>query len=138
VTDFVLDASLAIQWFLEDEVDREYSLSILAGLAESRAFVPLLWFYEIGNGLIMACRRKRVSVEQVRGFLKRLSPLPIYPVDQPAAELLDLPSLAFAHNLTNYDAAYLALAIKLSLPLATTDKRLQEAVVSVGLRRMTV
>jgi predicted nucleic acid-binding protein len=69
VSDFVLDASLALQWFLEDEANREYSLEILTSLSEKRAMVPILWFYEVGNGLVMAHRRKRISLEQVEGFL---------------------------------------------------------------------
>jgi hypothetical protein len=64
VSDFVLDASLALQWFLEDEENRQYSLAVLASLSEKRALVPLLWFYEVGNGLLMACRRKRISRNQ--------------------------------------------------------------------------
>jgi predicted nucleic acid-binding protein len=69
VSDFVLDASLTLQWFLEDEADRKYSLAVLASLSEKRALVPLLWFYEVGNGLLMACRRKRISLDQVVGFM---------------------------------------------------------------------
>jgi hypothetical protein len=42
VSDFVLDASLALQWFLEDEADRKYSLAVLASLSEKRALIPLL------------------------------------------------------------------------------------------------
>jgi hypothetical protein len=53
VSDLVLDASLALQWFLVDEADRKSSLS------EKQAVVPVLWFYEVGNGLLMAYRRKR-------------------------------------------------------------------------------
>jgi hypothetical protein len=69
VSDFVLDASLALQWFLEDEENRKYSQAVLAGLSEKRALVPLLWFYEVGNGLLMACpcRRKRISLDQAPG-----------------------------------------------------------------------
>jgi len=77
VSDLVLDASLALQWFLEDETDRKYSLRILASLSEKRALVPILWFYEVGNGLLMAHRRKRISFEQIDGFLTRLAALPI-------------------------------------------------------------
>jgi predicted nucleic acid-binding protein len=76
VSDFVLDASVALQWFPDDESGREYSLGILASLSERRAMVPLLWFYEVGNGLVMAYRRRRITLEQVDGFLKRLKALP--------------------------------------------------------------
>jgi predicted nucleic acid-binding protein len=76
VSNFVLDASIALQWFFEDEADRNYSLAVLASLSENRALVPLLWFYEVGNGLLMACRRKRVTSGQIDGFLERLKALP--------------------------------------------------------------
>jgi hypothetical protein len=47
VSDLVLDASLALQWFLTDEADRKYGLSVLASLSSKRAVVPTLWFYEV-------------------------------------------------------------------------------------------
>ena len=72
MSDFVLDASLTLQWFLEDETDRNYSLEILQSLSDKQAMVPILWFYEVGNGLLMAIRRKRISVEQMNIFLARL------------------------------------------------------------------
>jgi len=132
VSDLVLDASLALQWFLEDEADRKYSLAVLASLSEKRALVPLLWFYEVGNGLLMAYRRKRITFDQIDGFLARLKALPIEAAQQTPSEILELPALAQAHGLTNYDAAYVALAMKFNLPLATTDKNLRQTAVSVG------
>jgi predicted nucleic acid-binding protein len=132
VSDFVLDASLALQWFLEDEADRKYSLSILESLSEKRALVPLLWFYEVGNGLLMAHRRKRISFEQVDGFLTRLKSLPIDAAQQTPTEILELPALAREHGLTNYDATYLALAKRFGLPLATVDSDLRKASDAVG------
>jgi predicted nucleic acid-binding protein len=76
VSDLVIDASLALQWFLEDEAGREYGLAILRGLADKRAVVPPLWFYEVGNGLVMAYPRKRITSEQLSGFVIRLKTLP--------------------------------------------------------------
>ena len=70
MSEWVIDASLALQWFLEDEADRNYSLAILRGLADNEAVVPILWYYEIGNGLIMAHRRKRITFQQLTEFLK--------------------------------------------------------------------
>lgn len=94
MSEFVLDASLALQWFLEDESDRKYSLEVLASLSENRAHVPVLWFFEVGNGLLMAHRWKRISFEQIDGFLKRLKALPINNTQQSPSEILELPSLA--------------------------------------------
>ncbi len=127
MSDLVLDASLALQWFLVDEADRKYSLSVLSSLSEKQAVVPVLWFYEVGNGLLMAYRRKRIAQDQIDGFLTRLKNLPIQAAPQAPMDVLDLPALAQTHSLTNYDAAYLSLALRLGLPLATTDAALRRA-----------
>lgn len=132
MSDFVLDASLALQWFLEDEADREYSLSVLASLSEKRALVPLLWFYEVGNGLVMAHRRGRVTHDQIGGFLTRLKGLPIEAAQETPFEIFELPALAVSYHLTNYDAAYLGLAKKFGLPLATNDSDLRNAATPAG------
>ena len=132
MSDVVLDASLALQWFLEDEADRKYSLGVLASLSERRALVPILWFYEVGNGLLMAYRRRRISLNQIDGFLVRLKALPIDVAEESPAELLELPAFAYAHGLTNYDAAYLVLAIRSKLPIATTDSHLRKAASAIG------
>ncbi len=132
MSDFVLDASLALQWFLEDEADRKYSLAVLASLSEKHALVPMLWFYEVGNGLLMAYRRKRIALDQIDGFLMRLKALPIQVAQQTPAEILELPALAQVRGLTNYDAAYLAVAKRFGVPLATTDKDLRNAAAFVG------
>ena len=138
MSDLVLDASLALQWFLEDEADRQYSLTILASLSEKTAAVPILWFYEVGNGLLMAYRRKRITIDQITGFLTRLQALPIDAVEQSTSEILVLPSLAQHSGLTNYDAAYLALASRLQLPMATSDSALRRAAASAGVQILTV
>lgn len=134
MSDFVLDASLALQWFLEDEADRQYSLDVLSGLSQKRALVPILWFYEVGNGLLMAHRRKRISFDQIDGFLSRLKALPIDTAQQSPHEILELPTLAQAHGLTIYDAAYLGLAMKSNSILATTDNALRKAAASTGVK----
>ena len=132
MSDFVLDASLALQWFLEDEADRKYSLAVLASVSEKRALVPMLWFYEVGNGLLMTYRRKRIALDQIDGFLVRLKALPIQAAQQTPAEILELPALAQVRDLPNYDAAYLAVAQRFGVPLATTDKDLRSAAAFVG------
>jgi predicted nucleic acid-binding protein len=111
VSQWIVDASLTLGWFLEDEQGREYSLSVLDRLNENDGIVPFLWTYEVGNGLVMAHRRKRITLEQVTDFLDRLRNLPIT-VELPDPDTaLRLPTLALEHNLTGYDAAYLELAV---------------------------
>lgn len=80
----------------------------------------------------MAQRRKRISVDQVDGFLKRLKSLPIEVAHEPAAKILELPGFARSCGLTNYDAAYLSLARIRDLPLATNDADLRKAAISAG------
>ena len=138
MSEFVLDASLALRWFLEDETNREYSLKILDSLGEKQAAVPLLWFYEISNGLLMAYRRKRITVEQIDAFLTRLEALPIEVSAQRPREILELAALARDQGLTVYDSAYLALAKQLSLPLATTDSDLRKAASVLGINLVEV
>jgi len=123
--------------FSKTEADRKYSLAVLASLSEKRARVPLLWFYEVGNGLLMAYRRKRISLDQIGGFLTRLKALPIDVAQHTPSEILELPALAQTHGLTNYDAAYLAVAIRSGLPLATTDSLLRNASPAAGVKIMT-
>lgn len=137
MSDFVLDASLTLQWFLEDETDRKYSLAVLARLAENRGVVPIIWFYEVGNGLLMAHRRKRITFEQVDGFVERLKSLGLEAAEQTPSELLELPVLAKRYSLTNYDAAYLAVSLSLKLPLATTDGDLRRAASAAGAKILT-
>lgn len=82
----------------------------------------------------MAYRRKRISLDQIDGFLTRLKALPIDAAQPNPSEILELPGLAQAHGLTNYDAAYLAMAIQSNSPLATTDSVLRKAAASAGVR----
>jgi predicted nucleic acid-binding protein len=130
---FVLDTSTALKWFLEDEDDRAYGLAILDTISDdTRPVVPWLWYYEIGNGLLTQVRRKRISFDEVTSFLEIIDEMPI-DVDLPnSSALLKLPHLAQAHKLTNYDAAYLELANRLQLPLATNDKDLMRAASECG------
>lgn len=137
MSDLVVDASLALQWVLEDEVGRQYSLDVLASLTTERAAVPMVWFYEVGNGLLMAHRRKRIRFDQVEEYLSRLQKLPIDAAPQIPAEVFQLPFIAQKYGLTNYDAAYLALAMQLGLPLATTDVDLRRAAVAAGVKIVT-
>ena len=132
---FVLDTSIALKWFLEDENDRAYSLGILRALSgEYRPIVPWLWYYEMANVLLIQVHRKRVVFEEVKAFLSLIGEMAI-DIDAPdKLVILQLPYLAREHHLTGYDAAFLELAQRLQLPLATSDS--QRAECGVGLLPM--
>jgi predicted nucleic acid-binding protein len=130
---FVLDTSIALKWFLEDENDRSYSLAILESITgEHRPVVPFLWYYEIASTLLIQVQRNRVEFEKILIYLSIIDEMTI-DVDPPnSSSILQLPHLARTLNLTGYDAAFLELAKRLELPLATADKALMRAASELG------
>ncbi len=120
----VLDASIVACWILPDEQSTKADHAL--GLMErERALVPSIFGYEIRNILAVNERRGRLTLEISTAGLKFLSALPIsVDSDMNADEALDL---ARKHRLTVYDAAYLELARRKSLPLATLDAALMAA-----------
>jgi predicted nucleic acid-binding protein len=130
--DLVLDVSLSCAWCFADEAS-EGAWAILELLQMNRAQVPALWLWETANVLVQAERRGRISPAASRTFLGLLEGLPIS-VDQPttASAWHDTLALARSHRLTSYDAAYLELALRRGLPLASRDKGLQAAARTEG------
>lgn len=122
---FVLDCSVTISWFMPDE---SFDIDFLNQVAEKGAIVPSLWSLEIGNVLLIAERKQRITLEQRQKALHILTELPIT-VDTMTANhaWLETIELAERHELTLYDASYLELALRRSLPLATFDKSLKKA-----------
>lgn len=119
---------------MQDEQDRTYNLEVLAGLKENEGVVPFIWTYEVSNGLVMAHRRKRITSGNLAEILDNLRDLPIS-VDVPdSGSVLELAALAIKHQLTAYDAAYLELALRLALPIATKDAALKRAMDSCGIQ----
>ena len=129
---FVLDNSVALAWCFEDE-HTPAIIGALDRVSEAGAVVPQLWPIEAVSGLLTAERRGRITgVERQRlaGFLRAL---PISVEDQTASQAWTTTAhLAEQHRLSAYDAIYLELAMRLGLPLATTDKALAAAAKAVG------
>ncbi len=123
MTRFVLDCSVTMAWCFEDETDR-YSEAVLTALSGGGAIVPSLWSLEVANVLLVSERRGRLSRGDGQRFLELLAGLPITvsPFAPEAAEVL---ALARAHRLSAYDAAYLSLALRTRLPIATRDRALR-------------
>jgi predicted nucleic acid-binding protein len=132
VSDLVLDSSLTMAWYLEDE-ESEYADSVLGALPEQEALVPPLWPYEVANGLWIAERRGRTTLTHIQRALALLQPLPIR-VDAAAHERArgEVLTLARQEGLTCYDAAYLELAMREGLPIATLDQQLRDAAARLG------
>ena len=124
---FVVDNSIVMSWCFEDE-ENDCSVAVLESLETGDAFVPAIWPLEVGNVLLVAERKKRLSQASVARFLALLAGLPIT-VEQETPErmLKEIISLARGHGLSTYDASYLDLAMRLDLPLSTQDATLMKA-----------
>jgi predicted nucleic acid-binding protein len=127
---FVLDASIAATWAFADESHPQGELAFVRIRSET-AFVPSLWWYELRNVLVAGERKDRISPRDSDLFLKRLSPLRIE-TDR-AIEEAALMTLSRTRGLTVYDAAYLELAVRRQLPLATLDRKLRDAAKAEGI-----
>ena len=128
---FVLDASISLAWCFEDEQTPEV-LQLLDRVTQTGACAPLLWPLETLNGLFMAERRQRLDAARRTKLAAFLRELPIALDADTAQNAWDLTArLADRFRLTVYDAAYLELAQRRGLPLASLDKQLRTAAMSV-------
>ena len=137
MTSFVLDASVAIAWCFDDESTPE-AWALLDRLRTAPAHVPALWALEIGNILLGAEKRRRISQARTIEFLGILGDLDIrVDPDRPGRAFRDVLPLARERHLTTYDATYLELAMRLGLPLATKDKALARAATTLRIRTLS-
>lgn len=129
---FVVDCSVTMGWCFEDE-STNYALQVLGKLKTSHAIVPAIWPLEVANVLLVAERRKRIAPAEVTRFVALLEALPITVQESATARILDdVLSLARSTGLSSYDAAYLELAMRAGIPLASRDQALVRAAKSVG------
>ena len=128
----VLDNSIAIAWCFADEKDA-YADGIAARFPGLEAWVPSLWPLEVANALLMGERRGRSTQADTTTWTAFLSSMPISVDDETNTRAWsDTLNLARAQNLSAYDAAYLELAMRKGLPLATLDNQLKAAATAVG------
>ncbi len=126
---FVIDASVAASWLLPNE-GHAGAMAAYARLTTDYALVPSLWWFEMRNLFITNERRGRLDAEKTSQALALLAGLPIQQDHRPdEASIL---RLARQHRLTIYDAAYLELAIRENVPLATLDIALAKATTAEG------
>src|SRR5271165_3640720 len=129
---FVLDCSVTMSWFFKDEINA-YAKGIRKSLSKVSAIVPALWPLEVANILLLGERRQRSKAAEASNWLNYLQLLPIRVDDETAARAWpDILHVARSYGLSAYDAAYLELAIRLGLPLASLDDRLKAAAATAG------
>lgn len=128
----VLDSSATLAWYFEDERTGAVT-AVLRQVGETGAVVPAHWRLEVANGLQMAVRRGRIDAAYRDGSLRELRALAIAVDPETDSRAWD-DTLALAHrfDLTFFDAAYLELARRLRLPLASLDAKLRSAAGALG------
>jgi predicted nucleic acid-binding protein len=127
-------------WCFQDEaiVYTDRLLTRLSNLIDS-ALVPSLWLYEVVNVIGLATRKQRITEQEASSFLDNLADLPI-DIEPPIRSRLfsSVRKLAGQYKLTAYDAAYLELALRHQLPLATLDNALTKAAEAAGVELVKV
>jgi predicted nucleic acid-binding protein len=134
VSHFVLDASVALAWVLDNPAP-VYALEVRQGmLTGKRGLVPALWHLEIANGLAMAERRGDLSGADVEDALDQILATAASKLDTETNLVSAREALANSRSfrLTAHDAVYLDLARREGLPLATLDKKLRGAAAKAG------
>ena len=131
----VLDNSVAMRWCFKDgsETDLAYAEKVLDSLSDTLFLVPNLWYLEAANVLVRAEKKQWLNSEQSQLFLALVMQLPIQVDNETARKAMTTTlTLAREYNLSAYDAAYLELALRFNVPLATLDVDLRKAAVKVG------
>ena len=132
---FVADSSVGVRWALPSQ-SSQITDHLLLDVASGRPFVvPVLWTFEVANSLLVLMRRKRIEPEQCARARRALSSLtPLVDDEGPRAALGRISDLAEEHALSAYDAAYLELAQRRGLPLASRDGDLNRAAKRCGIK----
>lgn len=128
----ILDNSVILSWCLQDETE-PLAEQAMHRVVEHGAVAPSIWWYELRNALVMNERRGRLSAADTAATLTDLSQLRIS-LDQAHDESVVV-ELARVHGLSLYDAAYLEVALRHTLPIASLDRRLLQAAAAL---RITV
>ena len=129
---FVVDNSVALTWCFEDE-RTPATTALLEQIAEVGGLAPMLWPLEALNGLLVAERRGRLDASRRQRLAGFLHALPIRLDAETASQAwTETAHLAERFSLSAYDAAYLELAQRHQLPLATLDRDLRSAATALG------
>lgn len=133
---FVVDCSVSLAWFLEDERNA-FADSILRATAQLDHWVPVVWPLEFANGLLMAQRRRRIDRVSRLDAMERVL-LPGLHIDPGPVDMQAISALAERRDLTTYDASYVELASRRGLDLVTLDRDLANAAVAEGIAVQTL
>ena len=128
----VVDASVALAWCFPDEAS-SYADEVLVALEGKQILIPAVWGLEIANAILVGERQKRLGQPEIQLFTALLANLALTQDALSANQSIkDVLPLAREYGLSAYDAAYLELSIRQNAPLATLDKKLQNAAQRAG------
>lgn len=127
----VIDASITLSWFFADEALPARRAVLERVLAEG-ATAPHQWLMEAANVLVMGRRRERLDDAGLAASLAAIMSLPVHTESNSVDVVQAAVELAERRKLTVYDAAYLELARRRKLPLATLDEELAVAARAEG------
>lgn len=131
---FVIDCSITMPWLFVDE-QTEFTESILDRLLKEEAVVPSIWIFEVTNVLLVGERRNRITPAQSARFIETLKSFPIKIEEETSWDHSEsLLITARTHSLSAYDTAYLNLAMRLGIPLATLDRKLKDVAKKLGVQ----
>jgi predicted nucleic acid-binding protein len=134
---FVADASVAVAWVVESQSSQDTNNLLAEAEAGASVHVPVLWAFEVANALLILKQRKRIDqqgYDQARVDLKGARP--IFDAEGPHLVFGAVSELALKYQLSAYDAAYLELALRRGLPLASRDSALNKAAKRAGVRTL--
>ena len=136
---FVLDASVALGWTLDNPVPASATRARQALLSGTRALVPALWHLEIANGLVVAERRGILTASDAMLALLQLEQLcaQALEVEADMVPIRQAFITARTYQLSAYDSVYLDLALRVRLPLATLDVPLRKAAAKAGVQLLS-
>ncbi len=133
--DWVIDSSIALAWALPDETSNEAERFLNRLLTRNIFWVPALWWYEMANALLTAQRRKRLKEAERIRLIELYREIPIQTDMTLNSDMMErLHTLAIEYNLSAYDTAYLELAQRKGLGLATVDRSLRSAAQKAGVK----
>jgi predicted nucleic acid-binding protein len=134
---FIVDASVGFAWVYQGQATPETDHLLNEVAAGATVIVPALWFLEMSNILLLAQRRRRLTAGQRKAAMEKLADMQFSVDEEGTRHAFGKTSeLAEKHGLTIYDATYLELALRRSLPLASRDETLRNAVRRCGLQAL--
>ena len=132
---FIVDASVGFAWVYQGQATPETDHLLNEVAAEATVIVPALWFLEMSNVLLVAQRRHRLTAGQRKAAMEKLTAMQLTVDEEGSRNAFGKTSeLAEKYGLTIYDATYLELALRRSLPLASRDEALRNAAKQCGLK----